>query len=135
MYTFRKSYRTFFPGVALLALLLAGSPCYSQSDLVEDPVAKASPSSDDLFARVIANQKRVDANLNIYERGERGEIRKTGGDPKPSEGKMWRVFPAGTGMSKIPLTAEAKPTAAENYRGALEKLQAKLSCAAETAPG
>ena len=54
MYTFKKSYRTFFPGVALLALLLAGSPCYSQSGLVEDPVTKASPSSDDLFARVIA---------------------------------------------------------------------------------
>jgi hypothetical protein len=134
MYTFKKSYRTFFPGAALLALLLAGSPCYSQSGLVEDPVAKASPSSDDLFARVIANQKRVDANLNIYERVERVEIRKTGSDPKPSEVKMWRVFPAGTGTSKIPLTAEAKPASAESYRAALEKLQTTLIWAAETGP-
>ena len=103
MYTFKKSYRTFFPGVALLALLLAGSPCYSQSGPVEDPAPNASASSDELFARVIANQKRVDADLNIYERVERVEIRKTGSDPKPSEVKMWRVFPAGTGMMQSAL--------------------------------
>jgi len=134
MYTFKKSYRTFFPGVALLALLLAGSPCYSQSGPVEDPAPNASASSDELFGRVIANQKRVDADLNIYERVERVEIRKTGSDPKPSEVKMWRVFPAGTGMSKIPLTAEAKPTSAESYRAALEKLQTTLIWAAESGP-
>ena len=134
MCTFKKSYRTFFPGVALLALLLAGSPCYSQSGPVEDPAPNASASSDELFARVIANQKRVDADLNIYERVERVEIRKTGSDPKPSEVKMWRVFPAGTGMSKIPLTAEAKPTSAESYRAALEKLQTTLIWAAESGP-
>ena len=134
MYTFEKSYRTFFPGVALLALLFAGSPCYSQSVLVEDPAPKAPLSSDDLFGRVIANQKRVDVELNIYERVERVEIRKTGSDPKPSEVKMWRVFPAGTGMSKIPLTADAKPTSAESYRAALEKLQTTLIWAAESGP-
>ena len=134
MYTFKKSYRTFFPGVALLALLLVGSPCYSQSGPRKDSAPNASPSSDDLFARVIANQKRVDADLNIYERVERVEIRKTGSDPKPSEVKMWRVFPAGTGMSKIPLTAEAKPASAESYRAALEKLQTTLLWAAESGP-
>src|SRR5260370_8315709 len=47
---------------------------------------------------------------------------------------MWRVFPAGTGMSKIPLTAEAKPTSAESYRAALEKLQTTLIWAAESGP-
>jgi len=134
MYTFKKSYRTFFPGVALLALLLAGSPCYSQSGPRKDSAPNASPSSDELFGRVIANQKRVDADLNIYERVERVEIRKTGSDPKPSEVKMWRVFPAGTGMSKIPLTAEAKPASAESYRAALEKLQTTLIWAAESGP-
>ena len=134
MDTFKKSYGTFFPGLGLLALLLAGSPCYSQSGTVEDPAIKASPSSDDLFSRVIANQKRVDADMNIYERVERVEIRKTGSDPKPSEVKVWRVFPAGTGMNKIPLTAEAKPASAESYRAALEKLQTTLVWAAETGP-
>ncbi|HET7105615.1 MAG TPA: hypothetical protein VFI38_02320 [Candidatus Acidoferrum sp.] len=87
-----------------------------------------------LFGRVIANQKQVDANMNTYERVERVEIRKTGSDPKPSEVKVWRVFPAGTGTSKIPLTAEAKPPSAETYRAALEKLQTTLVWAAETGP-
>jgi len=87
-----------------------------------------------MFSRVIANQKRVDADLNVYERVERVEIRKTGSDPKPSELKVWRVFPAGTGTSKIPLTAETKPTSAESYRVALEKLQTTLVWAAETGP-
>jgi len=113
---------------------LAGSPCYSQSGPRKDSAPNASPSSDELFGRVIANQKRVDADLNIYERVERVEIRKTGSDPKPSEVKMWRVFPAGTGMSKIPLTAEAKPASAESYRAALEKLQTTLIWAAESGP-
>jgi len=113
---------------------LTGSPCYSQSDPRKDSAPNASPSSDELFGRVIANQKRVDADLNIYERVERVEIRKTGSDPKPSEVKIWRVFPAGTGMSKIPLTAEAKPASAESYRAALEKLQTTLIWAAESGP-
>jgi len=87
-----------------------------------------------MFRRVITNQKRLDADMNIYERVERTEIRKTGSDAKPSEVKVWRVFPAGTGTSKIPLTAEAKPASAESYRAALEKLQTTLVWAAETGP-
>jgi hypothetical protein len=134
MYTFKKSYRMFFQSLTLLALLLASSPCHSQSGPADDPATRDAPGSDDLFGRVIANQKRVDADLNVYERVERVEIRKTGSDPKPSEVKVWRVFPAGTGMSKIPLTAEAKPANAESYRAALEKLQTTLIWAAETGP-
>jgi hypothetical protein len=117
-----------------LALLLAGWPCCGQSTPSEQPTVEASAGNGDLFSRVIANQKRVDAELNVYERVERVEIRKTGSDPNPSEVKVWRVFPAGTGMSKIPLTAEAKPTGAESYRAALEKLQTTLIWAAETGP-
>src|SRR5258708_15814808 len=130
MCTFKRRCVTSFQGLALLALMLAGSPCYSQSGLVEDPAPKAPLSSDDLFGRVIANQKRGDAELNIYERVERVEIRKTGSDPKPSEVKMWRVFPAGTGMSKIPLTAEAKPASGESFRAGVEKAQRRLIWAA-----
>ena len=121
-------------GLVAFALLLTGSPCFSQSVPAESPSAEASTTQGDLFSQVIANQKRVDADLNIYERVERVEIRKTGSDPKPSEVKVWRVFPAGTGMSKIPLTAEAKPASAENYRTALEKLETTLIWAAETGP-
>jgi len=115
-------------------LVIGCSPCFSQTVPAEGPVAEATPAGEDMFSRVIANQKRVDADLNVYERVERVEIRKTGSDPKPSEVKVWRVFPAGTGTSKIPLTAETKPTSAESYRVALEKLQTTLVWAAETGP-
>jgi hypothetical protein len=118
----------------LIGLGLACSPCYSQTLPAEGPAAEASPAGDDMFSRVIANQKRLDADMNVYERVERTEIRKTGSDSKPSEVKVWRVFPAGTGTNKIPLTGEAKPTSAESYRAALEKLQTTLLWAAETGP-
>ncbi|HEV2103363.1 MAG TPA: hypothetical protein VGR58_11355, partial [Candidatus Acidoferrum sp.] len=101
----------------VLGLALGCSPGYCQSGPAD---------GDDIFSRVVANQKRVDADLNIYERVERVEIRKTGSDPKPSEVKVWRVFPAGTGMDKIPLTAEGKPASAESYRASLEKLATTL---------
>src|ERR1700722_2752960 len=134
MNTCERSYVLRLRGLAIVALMLGGSCCFAQSTPAGDPTDGASVGSGDLFGRVIANQKQVDANMNVYERVERTEIRKTGSDPKPSEVKVWRVFPAGTGTSKIPLTAEAKPTSAESYRAALEKLQTTLVWAAETGP-
>ena len=134
IYTFRTGYRNIGLGLGALGLLLAGGPCFGQSTPSEQPTTEASATNGDMFSRVIANQKRVDANLSVYERVERVEIRKTGSDPQPSEVKVWRVFPAGTGTSKIPLTPEAKPTSAESYRTALEKLQTTLIWAAETGP-
>jgi hypothetical protein len=132
--TLKRRYGRILPWLAAFALLLANSPSFGQSAPSEQAATQASSTSGDMFNRVIANQKRVDADLNIYERVERVEIRKTGSDPNPSEVKVWRVFPAGTGMSKISLTAEAKPTSAESYRAALEKLQTTLIWAAEQGP-
>jgi hypothetical protein len=131
MYTFKMRYGLALPGIALL---LAGAPCVGQTAGSEQSAAEASTGAGDIFGQVIANQKRVDADLNVYERVERVEIRKTGSDPKPSEIKVWRVFPAGTGMDKIPLTAEGKPGSAESYRAALEKLATTLAWTAETGP-
>ena len=65
-------------GLIIVALLLAGSPCFPQSVTPESPNTEASVNGGDLFNQVIANQKRVDADLNTYERIERVEIRKTG---------------------------------------------------------
>jgi len=134
MLTIKRLYRQFSPAAGVLAFALTVSPCFGQSTPLEKPALEASGGNGDLFGRVIANQKRVDANMNAYERVERVEIRKTGSDPNPSEVKVWRVFPAGTGTSKIPLTTEAKPANAESYRAALEKLQTTLVWAAETGP-
>ena len=134
MYRFKNGYRTIGLSLGALAILLAGAPCFGQSTSAEQPAAEATANAGDMFSRVIANQKRVDADMNVYERVERVEIRKTGNDPNPSEVKVWKVFPAGTGTSKISLTADAKPTSAESYRAALEKLQTTLVWAAETGP-
>jgi hypothetical protein len=144
MNTYKKTYLCFARkgqaggqtvwGLTVFALLLAGSPCFPQSVPPEGATSEALANGGDLFDQVIANQKRVDADLNTYERIERVEIRKTGNDPKPSEVKVWRVFPAGTGTSKIPLTEDAQPASKESYHAALEKLQTTLIWAAEAGP-
>src|SRR4029077_1748503 len=84
MCTYKIGYGWDVSRLAVLALLLAGSPCFGQSTTAGQPAVEASASAGDMFSRVIANQKRVDADLNVYERVERVEIRKTGSDPKPS---------------------------------------------------
>jgi len=134
MLTIKRRYTIILRATGVLALLLSGSASFGQSAPSEQPAAGDSGENGELFRRVIANQKQVDANMNTYERVERVEIRKTGSDPNPSEVRVWRVFPAGTGTSKIPLTTEAKPASAESYRAALEKLQTTLDWAAETGP-
>ena len=134
MLTIKRRYTIILRATGVLALLLSGSASFGQSAPSEQPAAGDSGENGELFRQVIANQKQVDANMNTYERVERVEIRKTGSDPNPSEVRVWRVFPAGTGTSKIPLTTEAKPASAESYRAALEKLQTTLAWAAETGP-
>jgi hypothetical protein len=134
MRTFKRRYDLILTVLATVVGLLTGLPSFGQVAPAEQATAEGSTTAGDMFSRVIANQKRVDADLNVYERVERVEIRKTGSDPNPSEVRVWRVFPAGTGMSKIPLTTEVKPTSAESYRAALEKLQTTLVWAAETGP-
>jgi len=96
--------------------------------------APASKDQSDLFDRVIANQKRTESALDVYERIERVEIRKSGSDANPFEVKAWRVFPAGTGMDKISLGPGDKPANLENYRAELEKLEKQLVWAAQRGP-
>lgn len=98
----------------------------------EQPDASTTRSPSDVFATVIANQKRTEAAQDTYERIQRVEIRHAGGDPNPSEVKVWRIFPFGTGTDKIPLTQEAKPINDESYRSDLEKLEKLLVWAAQT---
>ena len=138
IHTFTRSYPTFRSHqqaqrrslLATVGLVLFVPHGFGQSVPAGSGVSKQT-SSGDLFRQVITNQKRVDADLNIYERIERVEIRKTGSDAKPSEVKVWRVFPAGTGTDKIPLTPEGKPVNMDGYRMALEKLESTLIWAAQ----
>lgn len=98
------------------------------------PIAVESKGSE-LFQRVVANQKRTDQELDLFERIERMEIRRTGSDPKPAEVKVWRVFPAGVANDRMPLSAEGKPISAESYRVELHKLEKLLVLAMQQGPG
>jgi hypothetical protein len=104
----------------------------------QDPPKEASTASDSssttkdkgLFDRVVANQKKSDAAMDVYERTERVESRKNTGSPQQPEVKIARVVPAGTGMVKLPIGPDGKPTDADVYRSALEKLEHALELVA-----
>lgn len=85
----------------------------------------AEPSR--LLNRVISNQKKDEAALDLYERIERLETRKNGKDPVPASVKIARVIPSGTGMDKIPVNADGHSQDAEVYRARLESLEHALA--------
>ena len=91
-------------------------------------------SQSDLFGRVIANQKRMEVTLDEYERTEKVEVRKTGSDAKPSEVRVWRRFPAGPAITKLPISVDGTPVNSELYREDLEKLEKYLVWAAQGGP-
>src|SRR5579864_6347833 len=115
-----------------ILLLLAMFPLAAQPRTWAQDVPKEAPTVSDspsttkdraLFERVVANQKKSDGAMDVYERTERVESRKSAGSPQQPEVKIARVIPAGTGMVKLPIGPDGKPTDAEVYRSALEKLE------------
>jgi hypothetical protein len=95
-----------------------------------------NPSDDQwshsLFDRVIENQKKNDAAMDVYERIERVESHKTTSDHQTTETKVARVVPAGTGAAHLPMGPDGQATDAAAYRTELEKLEKSLVWAAET---
>jgi hypothetical protein len=89
---------------------------------LSDPVERSK------FELVVANQKKNDAAVDLFERIERVESKKTTGDA-PLDVKISRVVPAGTGVAHIPVGAEGTPTDPVAYRAALEKLVNSLDFA------
>lgn len=118
-------------------LVAALTLCLSTAVRPQEPVASAGhatptdPSTSGVFRKVIENQKRTDRELEQFERIERNEIRKVGSTGAAPEVKVYRVFPAGTGMDKLPLSAEAKPISNQSYVAELEKLEKALVWAAQ----
>lgn len=113
-----------FVSIALLSSVLA-------ADAAAQSVAPASapaigPAKPDFFNRVIANQEKGEAALDVYERIERVETRKNPSDPA-SAIKIMRVIPSGTGMFRIPVGADGKPRDSAAYRADLEKLERALA--------
>jgi hypothetical protein len=95
----------------------------------EPPQAEADKRA--LLERVIANQKRNDAEQWNYEHLERLEIRKGTASVQAPEVKIARAIPAGTGVDRIPVGPDGKPADEAAYRAELEKLEHALSWASE----
>jgi hypothetical protein len=85
-----------------------------------------------LFYRVVENQKKNDAAMDLYERIERVESRKTNGDNQTTEVKTSRVVPAGTGAAHLPVGPDGQAVDATAYRVELEKLEKSLVWAVDT---
>jgi|SRR5437588_8122347 len=119
-----------FP-IALLSLALAADAAAQSA--VPDSRPTIGPTKPDFFNRVIANQKKGEAALDLYERIERVETRKNPNDTAPAAIKIMRVIPSGTGMFRIPLSADGKPRDSSAYRADLENLVRTLTLLASDA--
>lgn len=84
-----------------------------------------------LLDLVLANEKKSDAAMLLYERVERVETRKAGGDPAAADAKTSRVVPAGTGVDHITIGPDGKPIDEAAYHTELIKLEKALSWAAD----
>jgi hypothetical protein len=114
-----------FISVALLSLALAADA--AAQSVVPDSRPAIGPGRPDFFNRVIANQKKGEAALDLYERIERVETRKNPSDPAPPAIKILRVVPSGTGMFRIPVGDDGKPSDSSAYRADLENLARALA--------
>jgi len=122
--------------VAALTVLLAGPPVQDAiTKAVEAKVSSGSAlhePSHELMSHVIDGLKEAERAQYLYERIERVEIRKQAVDPDPQSVRVSRVIPAGTGLAKIPLGPDGKPTDADAYRAELDKVLKALTWAVET---
>lgn len=118
--------RSGLAAVCALALLFLADPGFPGVH------GETQSEKDALFERVIANQKRNDENLFLYERIERVEARKSGSTESPVSVKISRVFPAGTGVAHLELGSDGAPRDPAAYRSQLEDLVKTLAWAAET---
>jgi hypothetical protein len=75
----------------------------------------------------MSNQKKDEEALEVYERLERLETRKSPNELAPLSVRITRVIPSGTGMDKIPVDADGKPVDVGAYRERLEGLEHALA--------
>lgn len=115
--------------VFTVALLAGGSGLAQEKGAVSQTNVPLQDSAR--LAKTRDGLKRTDRAMYLYERTEREEDRKRAEDTQPSEVKVNRVFPAGTGLDRIPLGADGKPEDPGKYRAELEKLLKSLEWAAQ----
>jgi hypothetical protein len=119
--------RTRIWAVLLAMILLVGV----SSEAQEPAKTQGEEQGAELFNRVISQQKRDEETLDVFERVQKVELRKVASDATPTETKVWRLFPTGAGVDKIPLPSEAGSTGSEATQAAMEKLEKYLSWIAE----
>jgi len=112
--------------IQIVALFLA-APAGVAAQSASATATETPPGSSALLERVIANQKKGEEALEVYERIERVETRKNRNEEVPVSVKITRVIPSGTGMDKIPVNADGKPSDADAYRARLEALEQALT--------
>src|SRR5580692_3407738 len=120
-------------------ILVAGlPPAFAAISMAQEAEVASQPSPPQTAAEraalldlVLANQKKSDAAMNLYERVERVEMRKNAVDSHSGEIKVSRVVPAGTGVDRLPIGPDGKPTDPDAYHTELLKLEHALSWAAD----
>jgi hypothetical protein len=121
------------PGTIFSLLgLLAAAPAIL---VAQEPALKGGGGSppdapSDVMRNVISGAKQAERALYLYERIERVESRKEASDATPQSVRISRVVPAGTGIAKIPLGPDGKPSDVDAYRNELNKLLNSLTWAA-----
>jgi hypothetical protein len=96
-----------------------------------DSAPAVGPAKPSLFDRVIANQKKEEASLDLYERIERVEMRRNPNSAAETSAKVSRVVPSGTGMDHIPVGPDGCAADASAYRAELERLEKALALIVE----
>ncbi|HLP99659.1 MAG TPA: hypothetical protein VK156_00945, partial [Candidatus Limnocylindria bacterium] len=117
------------------AILLAGLALWAGGQGTIRPGGEdRAPTAEErsaLLNRVIVDQHANDAALDLYERIERRETRKTARESEPAQVQVFRVVPAGTGSGRIPVGADGKPADPAAYTAELRKLENALVWASE----
>src|ERR1043166_8276164 len=118
-------------GKIAVSLLAVGmlSLCSGYAFPEQNLAAMPGPTDEEraaLLEHVIANQKKDDEAMFLYERIERLEVRKSSDAHQPPEIRTVRAVPAGTGIDRIAVGADGKPIDAAAYRAELEKLEKSL---------
>src|SRR5260370_29328353 len=116
--------RVFIP-VAMLASAFAASA--AAQSIVPESTRVNAPAKPGFFNRVIDNEKKGEAALDVYEGIERVETRRGPNDPTPTAIKTMRAIPSGTGMDRMPVGDDVKPAHSAVYRAELDKLERSLS--------
>jgi len=122
---YRMMLKRAFALIAVFSLALAVDA--TGQSMVPDSAPATNPPKPELFNHIIANQKKGESALDLYERIERVETRKNPSDPVPASVKIARVIPSGTGMFRILVGDDGKPGDFAGYRADLEKLARSLA--------